>query len=93
MLVTKTSGLEKLHETGEGPGFDAFHFHVSLKIEFWEGQEGFVLRSGGQSTGAVGVLLGWRPLPKLGDGTPTRAGEAGTLGVRSMFWPAEPVKT
>ena len=38
----------------------------------------------------------WDPLrwaPKIGGCTPTRASEAGTLGVRSMFWPAEPVKT
>ena len=38
----------------------------------------------------------WDPLrwaPKIGGCTPNRAGGAGTLGVRSMFWPAEPVKT
>ena len=38
-----------------------------LRIEFWEGRAGFALRSRRQSTGVSSILLGVRPLPKLGD--------------------------
>ena len=50
-----------------------------------------MLRSGGQSTGVSSCLLGVRPLPKLGDAAAARALRA-HWRLRSMFWPAEPVK-
>ncbi|MCI5498643.1 MAG: hypothetical protein MR419_03815 [Clostridiales bacterium] len=37
----------------------------------------------------------WNPLcwaSNFGDGSPTRAGGAGTLGLRGIFSPAEPAK-
>ena len=78
-------GGEKLHETGEGPGFDAFHFHVSLKIEFWEGQEGFVLRSGGQSTGGVKLPAWWEAPPKIGDAPRTAPAKPALSGEKYVL--------
>ena len=43
--------------------------------------------------GGVKLPAWWEAPLEIGGCTPNRAGEAGTLGVRGMFWPAEPVKT
>ena len=64
-----------------------------LTVRILGGASGVCASFGRAEYGGVKLPAWWEAPPKIGGCTPNRAGEAGTLGVRSMFWPAEPVKT
>ena len=56
------------------------------------GLEGWRFVREGRCRGGVGLSAWPVAHPKFGGCSPNRAGEAGTLGLRRIFWPAEPVK-